>query len=109
MNYSMQNAINERRLIRLDYEPGQRLIEPHAYGLSSKGDELLRAFQVSGASASGVHHDWKLFRVDRINSLTVLNERFDGPRPEYRRGDSAMKGGDLRSALTSPQSHSPGS
>lgn len=95
MNRSIQTAIVERRLIRLDYDPGQRLIEPHAYGRSSEGNELLRAFQVNGASASREHHHWKLFRVDRINSMTVLTERFDEPRPGYRRDDSAMKGGIL--------------
>ena len=34
----------------------------------------------------------KQFRVDRINSLAVLEQRFDGPRPEYRQGDPVMKG-----------------
>ena len=76
MNRSIQTAINERRLIRLDYDPGQRIIEPHAYGSSNDGNELLRDFQVEGASASGEHHHWKLLRVDRINSMTVLDETF---------------------------------
>lgn len=92
MKNSIKAAIDERRLIHLDYDPGLRLIEPHAYGLSSQGNELLRAFQVSGASASGEHHHWKLFRVDRISSMTVLEEKFDGPRPDYRQNDRAMPG-----------------
>ena len=95
MNRSISAAINDRRRIKLDYEPGHRLIEPHAYGLSKDGNELLRAFQVEGASASGEHVNWKLFRVDRITQLAMLDERFDHPRPGYRRGDSAMKGGIL--------------
>ena len=93
MNRSIQTAINERRLIRLDYEPGERLIEPHAYGSSNDGNELIRAFQVEGASESGEHHQWKLFRVDRIKSMEVLDEKFPGPRPEYNQDDPAMKGG----------------
>ena len=95
MNRSISVAINERRLIKLNYEPGYRLIEPHAYGLSKDGNELLRAFQVEGASASGEHVNWKLFRVDRITQFAMLDERFDHPRPGYRQGDSAMKGGIL--------------
>ena len=86
-------AIDEQRLLRLDYPPGARIIEPHAHGASRQGNELLRAFQTSGASASGEHVNWKLFRVDRIDSLEVLDETFPGPRPEYRRNDRAMKGG----------------
>ena len=93
MNRSIRAAIDERRLIELNYEPGYRLIEPHAYGLSKDGNELLRAYQTEGASASGEHQNWKLFRVDRITDLKVLDERFDDPRPGYRQGDSAMKGG----------------
>lgn len=91
MNLSIVTAIQERQLIKLDYAPGERLVEPHAYGRNVHGNELLRAFQVSGASASGEHRDWKLFRVDRIDSLIVLEEKFDEPRPGYRRGDSAME------------------
>lgn len=86
-------AINERRVIALDYDPGARIIEPHAYGESKEGNGLLRAFQTSGASASGEHIHWKLFRVDRIRSFKLLDENFPGPRPEYREGDKAMKGG----------------
>jgi predicted DNA-binding transcriptional regulator YafY len=86
-------AINERRVIVIDYEPGLRTIEPHAYGESKEGNGLLRAFQTDGASASGEHIHWKLFRVDRIRSFEVLNEQFPGARPEYRQNDRAMKGG----------------
>jgi predicted DNA-binding transcriptional regulator YafY len=86
-------AINERRVIVINYDPGTRTIEPHAYGESREGNGLLRAFQTDGASASGEHIHWKLFRVDRIRSFQVLSEQFPGPRPEYKRDDSAMKGG----------------
>lgn len=33
------------------------------------------------------------FRLDRFESLGLVGITFDGPRPEYRRGDRAMKGG----------------
>lgn len=87
------DAIEQRRVIELDYHPGIRFVEPHTYGISSDGNGLLRAYQTAGESASGEHVNWKLFRVDRIASLRVLDDSFDGPRPSYRRGDSAMKNG----------------
>ena len=93
MHRDLIQAINERRLISLDYEPGGRIIEPHAYGESSEHNGLVRAFQVSGASASGEHVNWKLLRVDKITRFKLLDDRFSGPRPDYRRGDKAMKGG----------------
>jgi hypothetical protein len=90
----LKSAIEGRRVIRLWYEPGIRLIEPHCLGISSKGDHLLRAFQTEGASASGEHANWKLFRVDRIQMLPEdTGELFAGPRPEYNPDDRAMKGG----------------
>jgi len=86
-------AIKSRSLVTFDYEPGERLIEPHAVGRSKDGNLLLRAFQVSGASASGEHVNWKLFRLDRMGHANDSGEFFDGPRPEYNPDDSAMKGG----------------
>jgi predicted DNA-binding transcriptional regulator YafY len=91
MNSLIVEAIQNHRLMRLNYDPGERTIEPHAYGEGKDGQELLRAFQVSGASASGEHVNWKLFRVDRINGLALLENTFPGPRPEYKRDDKAMK------------------
>ena len=90
MNSLIMQAITGKHLIQLNYPPGLRVVEPHAYGINAHGNEFLRAFQVSGVSASGEHIDWKLFRVDRINSLTMLPEVFEDARPGYRRGDSAM-------------------
>lgn len=93
MNSIICQAIRERRLLRLNYDPGSRTIEPHAHGESKDGNELLRAYQTAGASASGEHENWKLFRVDRITSLELLAERFAGPRTGYNPDDPAMKGG----------------
>jgi len=92
MTIDWKTAIQEKRRVRLFYPPGERLVEPHALGYSSKGDLLLRAFQVEGASASNEHHEWKLFRLDRMGS-SGPDEVFTGPRPGFKRGDSAMKGG----------------
>jgi len=57
------------------YGGGARLIEPHAYGLSKKGKELLKAFQVSGHSNSGHPTGWKTFRVDRITALLPADDQ----------------------------------
>lgn len=89
----LTTAIAERRIISLHYDPGSRLIEPHCLGRSSAGDLLLRAFQVSGASASGEHKDWKLFRLDRARMMEMTGDQFAGPRPEYNPNDKHMKGG----------------
>lgn len=92
---TIKGAILARCTVRLSYPPGERVIEPHALGKSADGNLLLRAFQVSGASASGEHKDWKLFRLDRATKVVKTETTFAAPRAGYRRGDSAMKGGIL--------------
>ena len=87
------NAIHNKTLITLNYYPGIRVIEPHAIGWSKEKNLLLRAYQRSGASASGEHAHWKLFRIDRAGALERLLEQFVGPRPQYNRVDPAMRGG----------------
>jgi predicted DNA-binding transcriptional regulator YafY len=93
MRSTLEEAIRSRSVLDLDYEPGRRLVEPHALGVSSEGNMLLRAYQTEGASASGEHVNWKLFRVDRIRTVALSSIKFSGPRPLYNPNDSAMKGG----------------
>lgn len=89
----VKDAIEGRTNLIIDYDPGERQVEPHAVGYSASGDILIRAYQTGGASASGEHANWKLFRLDRARSIVPGGEEFAGPRPEYKRGDRAMKGG----------------
>ena len=92
----LKTAIEERKSLEIYYDPGTRIIEPHALGYSKDGNPLLRAYQVSGASSSGEHENWKLFRVDQIKAANDNGASFDGPREGYKHGDKAMKGGIIR-------------
>ena len=86
-------AIKGRHLISLWYDPGVRVVEPHALGYGADGQLLLRAFQVAGASASGQPSHWKLFRLDRMRDAKLNGQSFRKPRPDYKRDDSAMPRG----------------
>ncbi len=77
------------QLIEFYYEDGTRIVEPHCFGQSSKGNDLIRAFQVGGYSSSG-KMGWKLYDLSKASSLTLLDEKFDNPRIGFKRGDSAM-------------------
>lgn len=90
MNSAICTAIRERRLIHLTYHWGHRIVEPHAYGRNDNGHELLRVFQLRGASESGEPYGWKLLRMDEITGLNVLEENFSGPRSGYARNDKAL-------------------
>jgi hypothetical protein len=86
-------AIKEKQVLRVSYPPGLRLVEPHAFGWSTDRNLLLRAYQTEGASTSGEHEWWKLFRIDRADTIELAGVSFECPRPEYKRGDRAMRGG----------------
>lgn len=86
MNALIAQAIEEKRRLRFRYNDKGRLVEPQCYGRGSKGAELLRAYQIEGGDQRE-----PLFDVARISELTLLDERFDQPGPNYKRNVSAMQ------------------
>ncbi|KFN38235.1 hypothetical protein KN63_05030 [Smithella sp. F21] len=91
MNHTIINAIQQKKLLSLSYDGITRTVEPHAYGVSSKGNELLRCYQVRGGHGSEKPHDWDLLTVSKIVALTDTEEHFSGARPDYKRDDKAMQ------------------
>lgn len=90
MNQSICNAINSRTCLRVVYDGLNRIVEPHAYGVSTAGNEVMRVFQVGGGSASGESVGWKLMAIDQVQGLQATNTPSQAPRPGYKRNDSAM-------------------
>lgn len=87
---SIASAIQNLQLLSFTYDGFSRVVEPHTYGIDTKGHPALRAYQVRGGSESGEYVGWKLFHVNEMRGLTVLSEHFAGARPKYKRGDSAF-------------------
>ena len=48
MNSLLCGAIQGKKMVNFYYDGGYRLAEPHCYGVSKDGNELLRAYQISG-------------------------------------------------------------
>jgi predicted DNA-binding transcriptional regulator YafY len=85
----LTTAIHGKRLIRFRYRDHERIVEPYAFGADDGSFPILRAYQTGGTSGSR-DHGWKLFRVDEIKALEVLEETFDTPRTGYMRNDPTM-------------------
>lgn len=83
-------AIENRKLLEFFYKDHYRVVEPHTFGVSSKGNDNLSGFQIDGTSESIVVPDWGLFTIDKIVNLKILNQTFEGTRPKYAKGDSRM-------------------
>jgi predicted DNA-binding transcriptional regulator YafY len=82
-------AIHKRQRLQFWYNSGVRVVEPYAYGVGDGGHELLRAYQVSGFSHSR-EEGWKLFHVDEMHEIEILEEGFEEPRLGYMRNDPTM-------------------
>ena len=63
-------------MVRFLYHGGVREVEPYVYGRDADGNELLRGFQVRGASRSGEAAGWKMFHVEDMTSVAVTFEAF---------------------------------
>lgn len=81
-------TIEGQYLLQFDYEGEQRIVEPHCYGLTSKGNEVIRAYQVDGFSSSG-KMGWKLYDLAKADSFEILEDTF-AIRPDYKPGDKGM-------------------
>lgn len=81
---AINNAVRNMHPVHIVYNGpsgegnGEREIYPVAYGLSTAGNPVVRAFQPKGATASEVPA-WKFFRLDRIESWENDNSRTFNP------------------------------
>jgi hypothetical protein len=90
MKQTIIDAINNRNLLEFYYDGHHRIAEPHTFGVSTKGNDSLSAYQIEGTSDKGSVPDWKLFTVSKIVGLKISDKTFSGTRSGYRKGDSRM-------------------
>ena len=82
---AIENAVVNMHPARITYDgpsgegKGEREIYPVAYGLSTAGNPVVRAFQPKGATSSEVP-SWKFFRIDRIGRWENDNSRTFDPK-----------------------------
>lgn len=86
----IKQAIDQRYMLRISYGGEERTVEPYTYGVTSTGKEALRCFQVEGGSASGNEEGWKLFSIDKIDSIVILGKKFE-IHDQYRMNDKVMR------------------
>jgi hypothetical protein len=87
-NFFMQ-AIKTRQVVSFTYKGIDRVVEPHAVGVTSKGNEVIRCYQIAGGHVTP-GHEWDLCTLSKITGLSMTGQSFDGPRQGYKRGDRGM-------------------
>ncbi len=80
MDKQITSAIENKQLIEFTYHRLLRIAEPHVYGVLN-GKRQLLTFQIGGESSSGDLPNWRRVNLDEVSGLTVLDQRFAGPRP----------------------------
>jgi hypothetical protein len=84
-------AINNERLVQLQYHRRLRIAEPHDYGVQ-KGRRMLLVYQreAAGPEQKGTT-GWRLLDLRKIEGCLVLEETFPGSRgaahPRHREWD----------------------
>ncbi|APV51276.1 hypothetical protein BWI17_17250 [Betaproteobacteria bacterium GR16-43] len=86
----IEDAIQDRKVLRFSYGGAIRRVEPHCYGKTRLGEEMLLAWQLGGGSGSGEAVGWKTFRVKEMVAVTVTPDSFEGTRDGYKRGENVM-------------------
>ncbi len=82
---TISESIRTRRRLRFTYNGKARVVEPQCYGIGARGTELLRVHQLRGGDPRE-----PLFDVSRMQGLSMLDETFEKPGPNYKKNDSAM-------------------
>ena len=105
----MINAIKYGMIFLLNYKGEkdkqfaghERVVYPMVLGRSSKGKQLLRGWHLNGWSVSKNRHVqkiWRLFRTDRILSMTFTGSFYRLAPVGYNMNDKGMRGGIITKA-----------
>lgn len=101
IEYGMVMMINYKGAEDSLFSGHERVIYPLVVGRSSKGKILIRGWHLNGWSVSSKRHInkiWRLFRGDRVLSMTFTGSFYRLPPSGYNMNDKGMRGGIIAKA-----------
>jgi len=101
IQYGMIFLINYKGEKDKHFSGHERVIYPLVLGRSSKGKTLIRGWHLNGWSVSKnrrIDKIWRLFRADRILSMTFTGSFYRLPPVGYNMNDKGMRGGIIAKA-----------
>ena len=101
IKYGMVMLINYKGEKDSHFSGHERVIYGMVLGRSSKGKILLRGWHLNGWSVSNKRHVnkiWRLFRTDRILSITFTGSFYRLAPAGYKMNDKGMRGGIIAKA-----------
>ncbi len=70
-------AMDWPQLVVFRYDGSDRLVAPFVVGISSKGNPLMRGYQIEGGGRSGKVKAWKVFQVRKMENLGTFWDFFN--------------------------------
>ncbi len=101
IQYGMIFLINYKGEKDKHFAGHERVIYPMVIGRSSKGKTLIRGWHLNGWSVSKNRHInkiWRLFRADRVLSMTFTGSFYRLAPSGYNMNDKGMRGGIIAKA-----------
>jgi len=101
IKYGMVFLINYKGAEDKHFAGHERVIYPMVLGKSSVGKFLIRGYHLNGWSVSSNRHVnkiWRMFRFDRILSITFTGSFYRLPPAGYNMNDKGMRGGIIAKA-----------
>lgn len=101
IKYGMIFLINYKGAKDKHFAGHERVIYPLVIGRSTKGKILVRGWHLNGWSVSGNRHltkIWRMFRLDRVLSMTFTGSFYRLPPTGYNMNDKGMRGGIIAKA-----------
>ena len=83
MKTTIIGAITDRRMLRVVYKGLTRIVEKYVLYRSQSGVEILHSWQTAGEYEITPPPDWCNLRLTNISSVTLLDERYEVPHPDY--------------------------
>ncbi len=96
IKYGMVFLINYKGEKDNHFAGHERVIYPMVIGKSTEGKMLIRGYHLNGWSVSNNRHlnkIWRMFRLDRVLSLTFTGSFYRLPPAGYNMNDKGMRGG----------------
>lgn len=101
VKYGLIMLVNYKGAYDNNFSGHERVLYFMVLGFSSKNKELIRGYHLNGWSVSqnnNIEKKWRMFRSDRILSMTFTGSFFRLPPDGYKPDDKGMKGGIILSA-----------
>lgn len=81
-------AVNHRLVIQFTYDGLARIVQPAAFGLTTRGKQALRGCQIGGRSKRNPIPCWDLYLTDKMVGPELTGESFTAfELVGYRKGD----------------------